>query len=395
MRSTTEAICSVAPVTSWRSSSAVGPCPSAHSSRSRSPASRRANQSLPNSLRRKSRSCASNAHERRYPGHVEGAVDVVEIALRVGGELERVGEQLGVASPHRDRIGGLEELDLVDQLGAVAAHEIEHRGAPGARDLAHLGDVEAAIEPRRLVDEMLQERRPTLGDRHVPESLRLHRQLGRGVCVVLGVARLVEECPPVVVAADRLDHEHHLAGHLDRRAERARALAGTRVEVEMDVALRAQVDSEVGECRLEGGKHSIRGVGDVELGGAEESRHIGRPGFGQADPEPLAEEPVASPLPESLRLVEHLPALRGELVEREAEALVQLVDVGRAELDDRITVDPGGVEVDRVELAVEQLETGALEPLTPLAVGLQRHVLGADVGAEPAIEPRAHPLRPL
>ena len=65
IRSATDAISSLAPVTSWSSSSALGPCPSDHSSRSRSPASRRANQSFPSSLRRKSRNWASNAHERR------------------------------------------------------------------------------------------------------------------------------------------------------------------------------------------------------------------------------------------------------------------------------------------------------------------------------------------
>ena len=38
------------------------------------------------------------------------------------------------------------------------------------------------------------------------------------------MARFVEERLPVVLPADRLDHEHHLAGHFDRRAERARRL---------------------------------------------------------------------------------------------------------------------------------------------------------------------------
>jgi hypothetical protein len=56
MRSATEAISSFAPVTSRRSASAVGSCPSDHSSRRRSPVSRRANHSFPNSLRRNSRS---------------------------------------------------------------------------------------------------------------------------------------------------------------------------------------------------------------------------------------------------------------------------------------------------------------------------------------------------
>ena len=88
---------------------------------------------------------------------------------------------------------------------------------------------------------------------------------------MLGVAGLVEERLPVVVAADRLDHEHHPAGHLDRRAERSRALARPLLEVEMDVLLRAQVDPEVSERRLERGQHPVGRVRLVELGGAEEA----------------------------------------------------------------------------------------------------------------------------
>ena len=73
---------SLAPVTSRSSSSAVGRWPSAHSSRRSEPASRWANQSLPNRSRRWSRSWASKAHERRYDGDVEARVDVGEVVRR-------------------------------------------------------------------------------------------------------------------------------------------------------------------------------------------------------------------------------------------------------------------------------------------------------------------------
>ena len=107
--------------------------------------------------------------------------------------------------------------------------------------------------------------------------------------------------------------------------------------------------------------------------GARKSRgDVGRARVGEADAEPLAEEAVARLLPEPLGLVEQRRALRGELVELEAEALVELVVVRRPEARDGLAVDPRGVEVDRVQVLVEQLEPRALEPLAPVAVGLVR-----------------------
>ena len=64
-RSAAASSSSVAPVTSWRISSAVGFWPSDHSSRMSEPASLRVNHALPNFSRRNARSCASNAHARR------------------------------------------------------------------------------------------------------------------------------------------------------------------------------------------------------------------------------------------------------------------------------------------------------------------------------------------
>ena len=74
---------------------------------------------------------------------------------------------------------------------------------------------------------------------------------------VLRVPGLVEERAPVVGAALRLDHEHDAIGNLDRHAERARRLVRAILEVELDVPLRAQVDAEVGERRLERRHHPV------------------------------------------------------------------------------------------------------------------------------------------
>src|SRR5579864_3655555 len=65
-RSATASSSMPCPLTSARISSAVGFCPSFHSSRSSEPASRLANHALPKRSRRCARNCASNAHARRY-----------------------------------------------------------------------------------------------------------------------------------------------------------------------------------------------------------------------------------------------------------------------------------------------------------------------------------------
>src|SRR5206468_2108858 len=147
----------------------------------------------------------------------------------------------------------------------------------------------------------------------------------------LRVAGLVEERLPVVAAADRLDDEHHAAGHLDRGAERSRRLLRPRLEVEVDVLLRAEVDAEVAQRRLERGHHPVAGEGLVPFRRAEEPRHVPGARVREADAEPLAEEPVAHLLPPAFGLVEELTALVRELVETEAEPLVELVVVRRAE----------------------------------------------------------------
>src|SRR5205823_3519055 len=126
--------------------------------------------------------------------------------------------------------------------------------------------------------------------------------------------------------------EHHLVRHLDRRAERARALGRALLEVEVDVLLRGEVDAELAQAPLERGQHPLRREGLVPFRGTEESRYIPCARLGQADAEPLTEESVAGLLPQPFRRVQHLGALRRELVETEAEALVELVVVRRPEL---------------------------------------------------------------
>ena len=162
---------------------------------------------------------------------------------------------------------------------------------------------------------MLQQHRPAFGDGVVAESLLLHREVARRVSEVLGVAAFVEERPPVVRAADRLDDEHDAVRHLDRRAEGARALVRPLLEVERHVLLRAQVDSQVLECALERRDHLVRREHRVPLRGAEETRHIPAFRLGKRHADTRAEELVRPALIELLRRVEECAALRGEVVE--------------------------------------------------------------------------------
>ena len=161
------------------------------------------------------------------------------------------------------------ELELVEELRRVTTHEIQQARRPFDRVLPGAREVEPARQPARLVGEVLEQHRPALGDRIVAEAFFLHRELACGVCEVLRVAALVEERPPVVRAADRLDHEDDAVRDLDRRAERAWALVRSLVEIEGDVLLRAQVDPQILERAFECGDHPVRREHRIPLGRPE------------------------------------------------------------------------------------------------------------------------------
>ena len=141
---------------------------------------------------------------------------------------------------------------------------------------------------------------------------------------MLGVAGLVEEGPPVVRPALRLQHEDDTARHLDRRAERPRILGRTLVEVELHVLLCAEVDAEVGEGAFEGRQHPVGRERRVPLDAAPRAPHIPAPDLAQSEADARAEEPVAGLHPEVFRVGEQAPALLREVVEREAEAPVEV-----------------------------------------------------------------------
>ena len=163
----------------------------------------------------------------------------------------RVQHPLRVAGGHRIQIGSVVELELVEQLGAVTAHEVEEHGGRLADQLVGAAHVEPARQPGRVGDEVLEQERPGLGDRVVAEAAGLEAERRGRVREVLGVAGLVEQRAPVVDSSDRLDAQDDATGDVDGRAERARILARTSLDVEVDVARCAQVDAELRQRRLE------------------------------------------------------------------------------------------------------------------------------------------------
>ena len=120
---------------------------------------------------------------------------------------------------------------------------------------------------------------------------------------------------------------------------------------------------------------SIRSDGNaLSHSGARKSRPTSA-GRASARPMPrrVAERSVAGLLPHALGLVEQVAAFARELVETEAELLVELVVVRCAERADSLAVDLRRFEVDRVQVLVGELQPDLLEPFPPVAVGLVRN----------------------
>ena len=314
----------LAPVTSWRSSSAVGFCPSDQSSRRSEPASLRVNHALPNFSRRIRAELRLERPRAEVLRGVEAVVDVGEVVGVARRHLQRVGEQLDVAPAHRGHVGGGVELDLVQELRAVAPHEPEQLRRALGGELGRAREVEAARQPHRVDGQVLEQHRPALGDGVVAEPPLLDGQRRRHVREVLGVAGLVEEGAPVVRSALRLDHEDDAAGNLDRDAERARRLVRPLLEVELDVLLPVQVDAEVGQRRLERGQHPVLRERVVPGDTAPDARDIPPLDLAETEADAGAEGAVAGLLPHPLRRVEEVAALLGQAVEVEAEAAVEL-----------------------------------------------------------------------
>ena len=117
------------------------------------------------------------------------------------------------------------QLGLVGELARVAAQEVELDHGGEGEELAGVGEVEVALEPARVEQQVLEEEGEALGDRVVAQVAVLERKLAPGVREVFGVAALVQQGSVVVLPALGHDHQVDLVGHVDRGAEGPRRLA--------------------------------------------------------------------------------------------------------------------------------------------------------------------------
>ena len=213
---------------------------------------------------------------------------------------------------------------------------------------------------------------------------------------MLGVARLVEERVPVVRAAHRLDDQHDAPPEPRSARRTPGALLGPRLEVELDVLLGAEVDAEPVERPLERRHHAVGREALVPLAPAEGAEDVVAARVLEGDAGAPAEEAVEGGDVQRLRLVEEGARLRGELLQREAEALVQLAVGRRAERARALAPLPVVRDPARHEALLGELDPGRLEPLPPAAVGLVgdrrpqhpvRDLLAVHGGGEGGLEP--------
>src|SRR5262249_36831452 len=94
-----------------------------------------------------------------------------------------------------------------------------------------------------------------------------------------------------------------------------------RLDVEVDVRLRPEVDAEIAERRLERRQHAVGRKLLVPEGRAKDARRVPALGLGERHTDAFTEEAVADVLPETLGVVEEGTALLREAVEVHAEAV--------------------------------------------------------------------------
>jgi hypothetical protein len=83
----------------------------------------------------------------------------------------------------------------------------------------------------------------------------------------------------------------------------------------MYVFLRAQIDAEVGERRLERGEHPVAREGRVPVRAAQHPSDVPAFGVGEGHSDALAEQPVGDLLVQLLGRGEEGSALAGDVVE--------------------------------------------------------------------------------
>ena len=128
-----------------------------------------------------------------------------------------------------------------------------------SEEVGRVGEVEIALQPARVEQQVVEDEGEALRDRVVAQVPELEGQAGVSVGEVLGVAALVQQSAVVVLAALGHDTQVDLVRHTHRRAEGARRLELARLGVDVHVVLSSQVDAHAGERGREGGQQALRG----------------------------------------------------------------------------------------------------------------------------------------
>ena len=222
------------------------------------PAGRCRNQSPPNSPAQPLRQLRLERPGAQVAGAVEAAVDVLEVvAGRVGHAAPpppAARRSARATAPAARRV----QLDLVRQLGGVAADEDSFANAAKRTYSSGARHVQPGRQPARVADQVLEQERPALGHRVVAQQPVLGRQRPAMRGRSAQVPGLVEQRPVVVLAALRQHHQHHTVGHPHRGAEGPRPLARPRGSTSSStLRWRVEVDAQLAQRRPQRGQRAL------------------------------------------------------------------------------------------------------------------------------------------
>ena len=260
------------------------------------------------------------------------------------------------------------QLDLVEQLRAVAAqHQQPHRaGVPDHG--AGVVNPERRLQPRRRRHQVLEEEGEALGHRVVAQIARLHRELARHARVVVRVARLVHEHLVVVAPADECHHEVDLVRHLHGGAEGPWGLVRALLEIQ---AHAASVQAQPFEGELVRRQEPLAGESPVEPGSAHECRDV-------RSAQPLQPERELAPqlgredvlVPGVGRGQECVALLRQAAQVQPAHVLAHGERARPPELPHERVGAPVLLDVERVEIGIDHAEPGLLQPRPAVRIEL-------------------------
>ena len=137
------------------------------------------------------------------------------------------------------------ELQLIEELGGVATEHVQLVEVRQLEVLRWVRNAEAALQPDRVDDQVLQGEGVGLGHGVVPQAALGVGEPPVGVGEVLGVDGLVEKGPVIVLAPVRADDQHDFVRDAYGRAKGPRRLARPRLGIQVNVVLALCVDPQL------------------------------------------------------------------------------------------------------------------------------------------------------